>query len=357
MEIYHSDCLHFRGDLPCKPHKENGYHCNNCPEYKKISKRILIIKLGAIGDVIRTTPLISTFKTKYPNCKITWLTMTPAILPSGKIDEILKFDYASALYLQHAEFDIAINLDKEKEASTLLKVVNAKEKFGYTLKDNTSQPVNDLANHKFLTGLFDDVSQSNTKNYCTEIYEMCGMEYQGEEYLLDDHSDKGFQWPQIDRNKRIIGLNTGCGDRWTTRLWPETYFSDLAKSLLNKGYEVILLGGEQENDRNKRIQEQSGAKYLGFFSLQQFINLIAQCELIVTQVTMGMHLTLGLHKKIVLMNNIFNPHEFDLFGKGEIVMPDKKCECFYRGSCKLGESCMKDLPVQKVYDAVERVLG
>ena len=356
MEIYHSDCLHFKGDLPCAPHKENGYHCKNCPAYAQISKRILIIKLGAIGDVIRTTPLISTYKKRYPNCKITWLTMTPAILPAGKIDEILKFDYASALYLQNAEFDIAINLDKEKEASALLSVVKAKEKYGYTLKDNVSQPINDLAFHKYQTGLFDDVSQANTLNYCTEIYAMCGLVYDGEPYLLDNHSNKGYEWPQLDRNKTIIGLNTGCGDRWTTRLWPETYFAELAKSLIAQGFEVVLLGGEQEDNRNKNIQASSNAKYLGYFSLSQFINLIDQCDLIVTQVTMGMHLTLGLQKKIVLMNNIFNPNEFDLFGKGEIVMPEKACECFYRGSCKLGASCMKDLAPAKVLHAVNRVL-
>lgn len=357
MELYHSDCLHFKGDLPCKPHKMHGYHCSNCPEYRKISKRILIIKLGAIGDVIRTTPLISTYKKLYPDCKITWLTLTPAILPAGRIDEILKFDYASALYLQHAEFDIAINLDKEKEASALLKTVKANEKYGYTLEGNVSRPANTLAEHKYHTGLFDDVSKANTLNYCTEIYAMCGLEYQGEPYLLDNHSDKGYVWHQIDRNKRVIGLNTGCGDRWTTRLWPEAYFSELAKILLNNGFEVILLGGEQEDARNKSIQAASGAKYLGFFPLPQFINLIEQCELVVTQVTMGMHLTLGLQKKIVLMNNIFNPNEFDLFGKGEIVMPAKSCQCFYLGKCKLGESCMSDLSVLSVHEAVQRVIS
>lgn len=356
MEIYHSDCLHFRGDLPCKPHKMHGYHCGNCPEYRRISKRILIIKLGAIGDVIRTTPLIGTYKLLYPDCKITWLTHTPAILPAGQIDEILKFDYASALYLQHAEFDIAINLDKEKEAAALLKTVKAAEKFGYILKDNVSQPVNVLANHKYHTGLFDDVSKANTLNYCTEIYAMCGLEYHGEPYMLDNHADKGYEWPQIDHSKTVIGLNTGCGDRWTTRLWPEAYFAELAVKLLEQGHEVILLGGEQEDARNKSIQAASGAKYLGYFPLPQFINLIDQCEMVVTQVTMGMHLTLGLHKKIVLMNNIFNPHEFDLFGRGEIVMPDKSCQCFYLGKCKLGESCMKDLPVVKVFDAAVRTL-
>ena len=356
MQKFNADCLHFKGDVPCLPHKENGYHCDNCPKYTPISKRILIIKLGAIGDVIRTTPLVKTYKKMYPDCKITWLTQTPAILPKGQIDEILKFDFASSLYLQEAQFDIAINLDKEKEASALLLKVKANEKYGYILKDNVSQPANELAFHKYHTGLFDDVSQANTLNYCQEIYALCGLEYQGEPYLLDNHANAGYVWPQIDKTKKVIGLNTGCGDRWTTRLWPIDYFIELAKKLINDGFEVILLGGEQEDKRNLEIKEKSGAKYLGYFSLHQFINLIDQCDLVVTQVTMGMHLTLGLQKKIVLMNNIFNPHEFDLFGNGEIVMPEKKCVCFYRGQCKFGQSCMSNLPTDLVYNAVNRLI-
>lgn len=356
-EFYLADCLHFKGDVPCRPHKELGVHCKNCPSYIRISKKILIIKLGAIGDVIRTTPLISTFRKLYPDCKITWLTHTPAILPSGKIDEVLKFDYASALYLRNARFDIAINLDKEKEASALLYEVKAAEKYGYILKDNVTQPVNSLAFHKYHTGLFDDVSKNNKLNYCQEIYALCGLEYSGEPYILDDHAEKGYRWENLDKSKVVIGLNTGCGDRWTTRLWPESYFGNLAKKLLASGYEVLLLGGAQEHERNMRIQAASGAKYFGHFELPKFINLISKCDLIVTQVTMGMHLTLGLGKKIVLMNNIFNPHEFDLFGRGEIIMPDKACECFYRGTCKLGESCMKDLSTERVYEAVNRVLS
>jgi hypothetical protein len=41
-------------------------------------------------------------------------------------------------------------------------------------------------------------------------------------------------------------------------------------------------------------------------------------------------------------------------GKGEIVMPNKTCKCFYRGSCVDGTSCMEDLPAQKIAEAVER---
>jgi heptosyltransferase-2 len=93
---------------------------------------------------------------------------------------------------------------------------------------------------------------------------------------------------------------------------------------------------------------------MGYFSLYEFINLVNHCEMVITQVTMGMHITLALGKKIVLMNNIFNPYEFDLFGKGEIVAPNKTCTCFYRGSCIDGTSCMEDLPASKIAEAVNR---
>lgn len=353
--IFKADCRFFKGHIPCKPHKENGYHCEDCPVYEPVSKRILIIKLGAIGDVIRTTPLVVKYKNLYPGCKITWLTWTPDILPSSQVDEILKWDYNAILYAQQAKWDIAINLDKEKEAGALLNMVNAKEKFGFVLKDNEIQPYNDLALHKFSTGLFDDVSKANTKSYLQEIFEICGFNHQGEPYLMDTHQEKGYRW-NLPTGKKIIGMNTGCGGRWTTRLWSIDKWVELVKLVQqnNPDATVLLLGGEAEHQRNTEIQQRSGALYLGYFSLNEFINLVNQCELVVTQVTMGMHITLALGKKIVLMNNIFNPHEFDLFGKGEIVSPDKTCKCFYRGSCVDGISCMEQLSAEKVHQAIQR---
>lgn len=354
--FYKPDCIHFLGHIPCNPHKQNGYHCSDCPAYTRIEKRILIIKLGAIGDVIRTTPLVTRYKKLYPNAKFTWITLSPDILPKKEIHEILRLNTETVLYVQNTEWDIAINLDKEKEASGLLAMISAKEKHGFILKDGVTQPVNSLAEHKFHTGLFDDVSKANTKNYCTEIFELCGLEYNSEPYLLDNHANAGYTW-SLDRSKPIIGFNTGCGDRWTTRLWSIEKWISLAKQMMAVGYNVLLLGGKQEDERNKEIQAGSGATYLGHFPLPQFINLIDQCDLVVTQVTMGMHLTLGLQKKIVLINNIFNSYEFDLFGKGKIIQPPKACKCFYRGTCVDGTSCMETLEPEAVAQAATEVLA
>ena len=55
-------------------------------------------------------------------------------------------------------------------------MLDAKEKYGYVLKDNEIQPVNELAYHKFSTGMFDDVSKANTKSYLeggVEMLEIC----------------------------------------------------------------------------------------------------------------------------------------------------------------------------------------
>ena len=98
-----------------------------------------------------------------------------------------------------------------------------------------------------------------------------------------------------------MDLTQDAADRWTSRLWSEDNWAKVAKGLISKGCGVLLLGGEQEDARNKSIAAKSGAKYLGYFPLRQFINLVDQVDLVVTGVTMGMHITIGLNKKIVLV--------------------------------------------------------
>ena len=66
-----ASCRHYNGYKPC------GYRedCTACPDYHSRSgRRILIVKLGALGDVLRTTPLIRGLKDRSPDCEIVWLT-------------------------------------------------------------------------------------------------------------------------------------------------------------------------------------------------------------------------------------------------------------------------------------------
>jgi heptosyltransferase-2 len=355
------DCLHFRGHVPCTPHKERGVHCGDCPEYRKRAGRILLVKLGAAGDVIRTTPLLEPLRRDYPDHALTWVTDFPALVPAA-VEDRVRFSPETLVWVRQTKFDLVINLDKDRQACALAREVTADRRMGFCLDDDgictpvTRGVTPEMAaagRDKFLTGLFDDVNRACTLSYLQEIFAICGYEFAGEEYVLDRPADV----PDFDlpAGKATVGLNTGCGGRWTSRLWPEDRWAVLAKDLKDAGYAVVLLGGPQEDAKNTRLAAASGAAYPGHFDLGTFIGLMDRCDVVVSAVTMAMHIALGLKKKLVLFNNIFNPHEFEMYGRGEILAPKQECTCFFQPTCRNESFCMETLAAADVRAAVDRL--
>jgi heptosyltransferase-2 len=349
--IVKTDCRFFRGNVPCLPHKEKGVHCETCQDYDPIEKKILIIKLGAIGDVLRTTPLLRRLKQEFPRAEISWLTYHPEVVPS-EVDRIYSFRLQDILPLLVTSFDIVYNLDKDLEACSLLNLLKAEVKKGFCLKDGQCSPIDQGAYPKWVTGLFDDVSRENTKSYPEEIFEICGFKYLKEEYLLHPPSPPFFKG--LKKKSFLIGLNTGCGNRWKTRLWPEANWIELAQKLARHDTEVILMGGPGEDERNERIAKASGSLYLGYFPIEKFISLVGECDLVVTGVTLALHIAIGLKKKIVLMNNIFNRNEFELYNLGLIIEPKTDCLGCYKSTC--GQECMRLIQPDDVAKACQELL-
>jgi len=384
------DCSHFEGHIPCKPNKQFDVQCDNCSHYDKdisviinldtqksllqeiykicdftkedivtekpiIPKhvtKILFIKLGAIGDVIRTTPLIEKYKNEYGDCHFSWITHSPQVVPKDEVDLIYKWNEYSVSLLANQEFDIAINLDKDQEACMLLSHVNAKDKFGFIWQDGHINIATEKAENKLITGLFDHISKKNRKNYLEEIFEICHFEFNKEEYLINLNEDLSNQWKEkfkrLASGKTIIGLNTGCGLRWKTRLWPKDYWVELIKDLEKQGYFCLLMGGPDEDETNRYYQSKTGATYLGTFSLEEFIAITNNTDIIVTPVSMMMHIALALKKQLMLFHNIFNVHEFELYGRGVIIEPTSGCDCYFGNSCSREKRCMNDISVQDV---------
>jgi ADP-heptose:LPS heptosyltransferase len=350
---YKADCRFFRGDVPCAPHKARGVHCPDCPDYTSTDRNILIIKLGAIGDVIRTTPLLRRLRAAYPTARIWWITHTPDILP-GEVDVKMRFDLVNVMAALAIKFDLLINLDKDREAAALADRIEASAKKGFILKNGIVAPIDGDAEHKFLTGIFDDLNKANTKHYVEEIFDICGYAWNGEEYLLEAPGDPPVP---VECATPLVGLNTGCGGRWTSRLWPDEYWETLIRGLQAAGCTPLLLGGEQEHERNTMLATLTGAFYPGHFPLRQFMALMAACDVVVSAVTMAMHIAIGLRKPLVLFNNIFNRHEFELYGRGEIVEPSLPCTCFFRPTCVNPEyECMRHIEPDRVLEAVRRWL-
>ncbi len=348
--IIHTDCRKYRGDIPCRPHKAEGVHCDGCPHYDPISGKILIIKLGAIGDVIRTTPLLRKLREVHPKAVLHWLTKTPDAVPASLVDRIFQYRTEDVETIKAAPYDILFNLDKDLDACALANAVQAKEKKGFILKDGHCWPVDEAARRKWITGLFDDENRKNLKSYPQELFEICGFEFRGEEYVMEFGAKKSWRLPG---QKPVIGLNTGCGARWKTRLWPDAHWVSLARKLARAKYTVLFLGGEQEHEKNRKLARLSGALYKGHFPLPEFADLMNQCDLVVTAVTMALHIAVGLKKKVVLFNNIFNPHEFELYGRGVIMEPGRECQGCFMNDCP--EICMGMIKPEAVFEKIIRL--
>mgnify|MGYP006278863037 CR=1 FL=1 len=328
-----TDCLYFNGYKPCKYHKQEGVHCEDCPHYRPFNKKILIIKLQAAGEVIRNTPLLHKLNELYPDSRIFWLTNYPELIPKQYTHKVMKWEMNSILSLLNIEFDLVLSLDKDLEACSLANMIKAKEKKGFSQKDGVIVPFDEDCRHKWKTGVYDDLMKFNTKHYVEELFEICGFKWQGEEYILPEYTKPNIEVP---KDKPVIGLNTGAGAAWVTRRFSEQRWLSLIECL-KQSYNIILLGGPDEDEMNKRLAELTGAHYYGTFPFKEFIGLVDECDLIITSVTLALHIAIGLKKKIILLNNIFPSNEFHLYGLGKILEPDLSCRQCYKS--KFDENC------------------
>jgi len=357
--MYH--CRFFKGDKPCEFHKTSGAICTDaCAFLQPMSGRRLIIKLGAMGDVIRTTPILREIWERYSKSQIWWLTRFPEVIP-GRVDVVLPFNLESVLTLEATSFDTIYNLDKDREACALTHRLNALDKFGFTLHQGHPLGLNVEAERKIATGIDDEFSQKNDLSYQQEMFRICWLG----EFVSKRHDYVLPSFKKILRPiyvhkgvKGVVGLNTSFGDRWSARRWHLPHWIELCKLLKKENYLVMLLGGKEDEEFNRFLQKETDVFYAGTrYPIMRFAQqLLDACDVVVTPVTATMHLALALKKKVVVLNNIFNKHEFELYGRGVIVEPERPCNCYYGKVCtNKAYQCMQYLYPNQVLNAIYKL--
>jgi len=363
-----TDCRFFVGEKPCIFKRM----CNGCKRYAPRGKRILVIKLAAVGDVLRTTSLLEGLKAKYPSSFITWLTdpeSAELLRFSRPIDVLLPYSLESIVRLMAERPDIVICLDKEPRATALASQIDAEEKYGFAWSpEGVLMPENELANYVFRLGYDDELKfRRNEKTYQEMIFEVCGLAYERSyEYALDlpeGVSRKARTFINelgVERNDVVVGLNTGAGAVFATKVWPEEHFVVLAGHLRQRlGVVPMLLGGPLEVERNKRIAEECRGVAIDAgcgHSLTDFAGLVACCDLVVSADTLAMHLAMAAQRPVVVLMGPTCAAEIELYGRGTKISADVPCAPCYRQTCDEGHVCMKGISPEDVFDAVSEQL-
>jgi heptosyltransferase-2 len=364
------DCKFFRGDRPCIWHKQTGVLCT-CEKYDRVEERLLIIKLDAMGDVLRSTALLPPLAEVHPHAAITWLTRPESVALLQRnpyIAEVLPLGAEATVHLQARQFDRVINLDASKISAALAAVAQAPRKDGFLLDPRGwVQPTNDAARSWLEAGVFDDIKRAGTRTYQDRMAEILGLGGRAHRYVFElsaDEIEDGRQHLNragVDLKRPLIGLNTGAGGRWPLKQWREDGYVEFITRLgRDRDLQFLLLGGPAERERNERLKAASPVTLLDSGcdnEVRHFAAIVSHCDVVVTGDTLAMHLSLALDRRTVVLFGPTSAPEIELYGLGEKVVPDMTCLSCYKTSCDFVPNCMDLISTDMVEGAVVRQLA
>jgi heptosyltransferase-2 len=262
------DCRHFRGDRPCAPHKATGVVCATCTDdYEPVATRVLVIKLAAMGDVLRTTSLLPALHRRYPDAHVTWVTAAASVeILAGHplVDRVLVHDGAPPLPLLVESFDVVVNPDAAQDACELAALARTRRRTGFSADARgVPVPLSPGAEAWLEMGVDDAKKRANRRSYQALMADLLGLDWQREPPRLEiDEDDSSFGRRLRERHAAgsagaVVGLATGAGGRWKYKRWTEHGFEALIARLGAMGHRVLLLGGPEEVERNARLAARS----------------------------------------------------------------------------------------------------
>ncbi|MGQ0720602.1 MAG: glycosyltransferase family 9 protein [Candidatus Eiseniibacteriota bacterium] len=363
-----TDCRHFEGDRPCIHRRE----CPDCPEYSPLGRRILVLKIGALGDVLRTTPLLRPLTAGPGPVSVTWVageSSAPLLRGHPRIHRLLFPGWETSALLEVEGFDLVLSLDKDPYPTAIASRVQTRERRGFGREVNGALvPLHPSARYAYDLGLSDRLKfHENERSYQDITFEVCGLPWKGEEYdvpAVQANLPAGREALRRSGLREgsgpLVGFNTGAGSVFANKAWTEAGYAELARRLDREGCRVVLLGGPEERERNAGIAAaargtavDSGTDH----SLPVFAGVVAACDLVVTGDTLGMHLAIAAKVPVVVLFGSTCPQEIELYGRGEKVVTPISCHPCYRRTCDISPSCQDLITPDTVHAAVQRVLA
>ena len=371
--ILKTDCRHFPGDRPCTFNKREGVMCDDCNHYETNRTRILVIKLDAVGDVLRTTAILHGLREKCASSEITWITREvslPLFENNQLVDRVLAYESTEAmLYCGVEEYDLAISLDTSKDSAVLATHVNAKEKLGFGLDSQGHiLPFNTEAVEWLEMGAFDQRKKANKRSYQDLMLEICRLRPSRKNIVLS-LSDRELEFAAdfskrngLDKASTIIGMNTGASPRWQFKQWTLEGFESLIRTVLARtNWTILLYGGPHEVERNRHLSSIDPKRIINTGtdnSLRQFFALVTLSNVFLTGDTLALHVATALGKKVVAYFGPTSAAEIDAYEKQVVkVQADLDCLVCYKTRCDFNPNCMNSLTSEHMFSMLESAIG
>jgi lipopolysaccharide heptosyltransferase I len=346
-------------------------------ESSKRPKKILIIKLSALGDVVHTLPIPRTLRQEYPDAYISWMIeerYQELLYNNPDIDEVIPirtkvwrknwnretFNEILQIIksLRQKKFDVVFDLHGLIKSGIIAMLSGAKTKVGFHRKNCKEKISSIFTNIKgpYMAGGIHVVDM-----YLTLVQSALGIQNVVKQFPISspeaqEQKIEGFfqSHPELTA-KPIVGINPGAG--FESKLWEIERFAKLADRIVDAmDYSILLLWGPGEEQKAKQIAASMKQKswVAPATTIQESIALYKRLKLLVSCDSGPLHLCSALDIPTVSLFGPTDPVRNGAYGlHHETVYKMLPCSFCWKRKCPLGtDECMQKVTVDDVFEAV-----
>ena len=307
--------------------------------------RILILKLGALGDVVRTSYLLPGLHTRFgPGTSITWVTASgalPLLRFNPYVSQLISIDQCKAqtalIGLCADPYEWVISLDDEIESCGLATQVSAKRISGaYVASDaihytDDSRPWFDMGLiSRFGKTKADQLKIENGLSHDAILGNMLGIAIEQPSFFNNPTSEALARTMLHPLPRRIVGLNLSAGKRWPSKALRLDEAFALIDQLKAMGATCLLLGGRDDAAYLDAIATKRAVHLIRDLSLDEFASVIRGLDLLITSDTLALHLAIAQGVLSVSYYAPTSAAEINTFGAGAKVASLSSDYCSYR---------------------------
>lgn len=349
---------------------------------KKI-KKILIIRLSAIGDTIHTLPMANALKRNYPDTQIHWIVEDKAsffVEQAKNIDKVFivprkEWKKEKNIFkvtnnfsrlmeqLRREKYDIAIDTQQLFKSGLILGLCGAKRRISMNIaREFAHFFANEIiqSSHKLF-----DPDYHILKRY-QEFLEYLGIDDKQTTFDLKEFSQSTFEYAQgllceVDKNKPTIIFAPAT--TWDNKHWNIEHWQKLFKHFAPKA-NIVFTGTLNDNYLAEQIIENSQEKYInlmGKTNLEQLAQVIKLSDLVISPDSGTAHIAWASEKPATI--TIFTATAKNRTGpigeKNFSFAPELPCAPCSRRKCrnfKTPNLCTKILEPQIIIDKIDEIL-
>jgi len=331
-------------------------------------RKILILRIDGIGDVLNSTPAISALHKTYPKAKITVI-----VKPHGAeilyrnldIDEIIVYDPNNQhkglidkinffKKLRSGGYDTAVVLNNSSMSNFMAYVSGAKIRAGRRSEPKRfSHTLTHWVSNKDPKGTKHEVDRN------LDIVRLLNIDNNASDLVLnlsEDEKADADDFLRLNKNDGSCLMGIHPGGSSFDKLWSPENFAEIADRLIDEfNARVILFTGPGEENLAQNIltKVKNPLIFASGIKLRQFSALVERCSLFVCNDSGPMHIASALKVPTVA---IFGPTDYVRWRprneNAVVVRKDMDCWPCSAHKCKRSYECTKILPVSQIWKAI-----